>query len=375
MSLVTLILNPPRDRMYWMKPHSDDWFQTADNHFTQEQWYENFRVTKDAFTIILNEIEGEISKQDTAMRRKAVPARKKLAMILYYLASTAEHRTIANLFGVSRAFLCNCFKDVCCAIIKNLQKRFIYIPTNDELEPVLESYKEKWGFPMCAGAIDGTHIPIIAPKENQIDYVNRKGYHSVVMQAVVDCNYLFRDIVIGWPSSVHDARILSNSKLYKKENDKRLSPDTRERIGGQDVPIIILGDPAYSLLPGLLKPYLENINTPIHLKAFNYRLSRARMTVENTFGRWKGRFRRFSKRIDMKVPGVVNLIAASCILHNICEVPKNEVLEAWINEATALPQPDSLPIVLDEADDATDIRSAFKTFFMSQGEANIGTSS
>ena len=121
MSLVTLILNPPRDRMYWMKPHSDNWLQTADNHFTQEQWYENFRVTKDTFTIILNEIEGEISKQDTAMR-KAVPARKKLAMILYYLASTAEYRTIANLFGVSRAFLCNCFKDVCCAIIKNLPK-------------------------------------------------------------------------------------------------------------------------------------------------------------------------------------------------------------------------------------------------------------
>ena len=35
MPLVTLILNPPRDRMYWTKPHSDDWFQTADNHFTQ----------------------------------------------------------------------------------------------------------------------------------------------------------------------------------------------------------------------------------------------------------------------------------------------------------------------------------------------------
>ena len=96
---------------------------------------------------------------------------------------------------------------------------------------------------MCAGAIDGTHIPIIAPKENRIDYVNRKGYHSVVMQAVVDCNYFFRDIVIGWPGNVHDARILSNSKLYKKRNDKRLFPDTRERIGGQDVLIIILGDP------------------------------------------------------------------------------------------------------------------------------------
>ena len=31
---------------------------------------------------------------------------------------------------------------------------------------------------MCAGAIDGTHIAIIAPKEDHTDYVNRKGYHN-----------------------------------------------------------------------------------------------------------------------------------------------------------------------------------------------------
>ena len=32
----------------------------------------------------------------------------------------------------------------------------------------------KWGFPQCVGAIDGTHIPIIAPKENALDYFNCK---------------------------------------------------------------------------------------------------------------------------------------------------------------------------------------------------------
>ena len=48
-------------------------------------------------------------------------------------------------------------------------------------------YKEKWGFPLCAGAIDGTHIPMQAPLENRTDYINRKSYHSiVVMQALVD---------------------------------------------------------------------------------------------------------------------------------------------------------------------------------------------
>ena len=63
------------------------------------------------------------------------------------------------------------------------------------------------------------HIAIIAPKEDHTHYVNRKGYHSVVMQALVDCNYLLRDVVIGWPGSVHDARILSNSTIYDKGND------------------------------------------------------------------------------------------------------------------------------------------------------------
>ena len=66
---------------------------------------------------------------------------------------------------------------------------------------------------MCAGAIDGTHIPIIASSECHAEYVNRKGYHSIIMQTVVDCKYLYRDVVIGWPGSVHDARVSSNSSI------------------------------------------------------------------------------------------------------------------------------------------------------------------
>ena len=42
---------------------------------------------------------------------------------------------------------------------------------------------------MCARAIDSTHIPILAPEESHTDYINGKGYHSIIMQAVIDCNY------------------------------------------------------------------------------------------------------------------------------------------------------------------------------------------
>ncbi|CAH3044601.1 unnamed protein product [Pocillopora meandrina] len=70
----------------------------------------------------------------------------------------------------------------------------------------MATYKEKWGFPMCAGAIDGTHVPIKVPSQNHTDYVNRKSYYSIIMQALVDSRYLYRDIVVGWSGSVHDAR-------------------------------------------------------------------------------------------------------------------------------------------------------------------------
>ena len=87
---------------------------------------------------------------------------------------------------------------------------------------------------MCAGAIDGTHIPILAPWESHVEYVNRKGYHSILMQAVVDCNYLYRDVVIGWPGSIHDARVFSNSAIYKKGNEQNLFPnDLTKEINGE----------------------------------------------------------------------------------------------------------------------------------------------
>ena len=58
-------------------------------------------------------------------------------------------------------------------------------------------------------------------------------------------------------------------------------------INGQDVPLMILGDPAYPLLPWLMKGFADNGRlTEDHIN-FNYRLSRARMVIEGSFGRLK----------------------------------------------------------------------------------------
>ena len=59
------------------------------------------------------------------MRQEVTPNRR-LAITLYYLASTSEYRTIANLFGVSTTIVCTCIKDVCEAITRRMASVISY---------------------------------------------------------------------------------------------------------------------------------------------------------------------------------------------------------------------------------------------------------
>jgi len=60
--------------------------------------------------------------------------------------------------------------------------QFISWPSNDEAQIIMRKFEEASGFPNIIGAIDGTHIRIEAPKKNPVDYINRKGYHSIQLQ-------------------------------------------------------------------------------------------------------------------------------------------------------------------------------------------------
>lgn len=67
----------------------------------------------------------------------------------------------------------------------------ITIPDTTKLKEMATFFNNHWGVPQCVGTIDGSHMPIIAPEEYPRDYYNRKGWHSVVLQAVVDGKGLF----------------------------------------------------------------------------------------------------------------------------------------------------------------------------------------
>ncbi|CAA0840130.1 Unknown protein, partial [Striga hermonthica] len=59
----------------------------------------------------------------------------------------------------------------------------------------------------CIGAIDGTHIDVIIPEEDQLRYRGRKGTTTLNVMAACDFDLLFTYVLTGWEGSAHDSRI------------------------------------------------------------------------------------------------------------------------------------------------------------------------
>ena len=257
--------------------------------------------------------------------------REWLSITLWQLATNGDYRSIGHMFGVDKGTACVIVNDVCQAIVKVLLSKYVKFPSGEEIAEVVSGFVSRYGFPQYIGAVDGTHIPILAPEECANAYYNRKGYHSIIIQAVADHYYCFTDIYIGWPGSVHDAQVFKNSELYMKGQNGTRLPNTHRTIYGIEVPIVILGDPAYPLLPCLMKPFADNGGLTPDARTFNYRLSRARIVIDYALGRLKGRWCCLLKRTDIDLKNVPNVIATCVILHNICEMHKEQFTDKWLD--------------------------------------------
>lgn len=104
--------------------------------------------------------------------------------------------------------------------------------------------------PDVIGAIDGSHIPCKVREAFADDYLNRKMFHSVVLQGVCTRDKIFTNIVVGFPGRMHDSRILTWSTLSQKV----------EQGGAASLfynDYHLLGDSAYSTKSWLLSPYKQ----------------------------------------------------------------------------------------------------------------------
>lgn len=82
------------------------------------------------------------------------------------------------------------------------------------------------------------------------------------------------------------------------------------------IPFVIIADDAFPLKSYIMKPFARTDLGDQSKRIFNYRLSRARRTVENAFGILANRFRVFQKPIYLNPEKVDKIVLAACVLHN-----------------------------------------------------------
>ena len=118
--------------------------------------------------------------------------------------------------------------------------------------------------------------------------------------------------------SSSNAQIFNCSTLKRRIENGTLGLPPPEPLGpgGPDLHYFLLGDDAFALMPWLVKPYNRRQLTREE-RIVNYRISRERRVVENSFGILVKRFRVLLTTMKQR-PKVVRDIVLTCmVLHNM----------------------------------------------------------
>lgn len=177
-----------RNRHVWVRNRSAEHsFWSSVQLFDDDEWKAQFRLSRATFAYLLEQLGPVIERRTTNFRVPIEPQRR-LAIALWWFARAGEYRTVSMMFGVGIATVCNIVRQVTSAILERLHRQFVSLPSEQRLDEVLAAFRERC-CPQCAGAIGATHIPVspvALPRDRTEDYLNSRGWHSVVLQAVVD---------------------------------------------------------------------------------------------------------------------------------------------------------------------------------------------
>ena len=98
--------------------------------------------------------------------------------------------------GIPKCTISRIVSRVSTAFVRK-QHEFIRWPsTAAERQEIKQGFFEKGGFPGVIGCIDGTHVRIQGPSAHESDFVNRKGFHSINVQAICDHKDKYRVLIV-----------------------------------------------------------------------------------------------------------------------------------------------------------------------------------
>ena len=196
-------------------------------------------MTRNTFLEIVKTVQPVMENRDTQLGR-AIPIEKCSAIALWRLSTGNSFRTTAKTFAVGKS------KAV------QITSKFIKFPnTRKETAKAIEKFQTlcQCQILQALGALDGTHIPNIAPiVEGKTDSCSRKQCYTISTQATVGEDLIFLKVATGFPGSCHDSRNLRNPSLFRRAENRENLVQPENVVQNSRIRPLLLSDGAYPLL-------------------------------------------------------------------------------------------------------------------------------
>ncbi|XP_050298182.1 uncharacterized protein LOC126737354 [Anthonomus grandis grandis] len=288
------------NQKYWVRPYS-----TANLHrsifksCTGEEMMEDqakfqsvYRMSRETFLVLLD-IIGPSIKSSVKKFRESITPKEKLIITMRYLATAMSFKQLSFLFMRGDSTIGQLVEEVCDNIWSGLQMEFMPFPSELQWIEKAERFDELWNLPNCIGSIDGKPIRIHCPAKTGFAFYNYKSYFSLQLLAIADADSNFTAIDVGDYGRNGDG-VFKNSSIGRNFQANTLNFPPPQPLPKEPhepaFPYYFVGDAAFPLCKKLLKPYpLRNLTNPKRI--INYRLSRARRSVECAFGIMVSKFK------------------------------------------------------------------------------------
>ena len=244
-----------------------------------------FKMSRPMFDDVVEKIKPIVEPGEygiTRARRSSgshVPAELQLAASLRWL-SGASYLCQEDNFGLGGTTFFKCLWNCVYALDNVLPSPEFDITDEGKMKAHADGMYVRSGrtTPGCIGALDGMAVRITRPTLKDTAspqmYMNRKGFYSLNLQAISDCNRKFLWWNIGSVGSTHDSLAWTCTPLARQL-----------ATIGLPYGLWIAGDDAYPSSDYLISPYsAQACRLDKHKDNFNFYQSRCRINVECAFG-------------------------------------------------------------------------------------------
>ncbi len=149
--------------------------------FTEKMFKERTRVSHATFRFLCEKLGPFFLKKKHTHFRRPISVEERVAMSLARLGTGDGLRMVGEVYGVAEYTISRIVREFYKMVRLHLQKIFIQVPNKNRFRVFAKEFERLHNIPYIIGAIDGSHIPVLAPVIGGEDYYCRKSFHSALL--------------------------------------------------------------------------------------------------------------------------------------------------------------------------------------------------